>query len=200
MDEPDYTDNLKGKLKFWSLHCAINAVPSYLIVLVWLNQARNPIAHLAMFAAVMTFVIGYSVLTSLPGPLVRKDSLLSRALRVGLIIRTILSIITFLALPTGIFLFYTPDFWCGLAASNVVKFLYEFLGNEAVLAKAMDGSSANNAMTVGFMEVYLITILEGLILSFMLFIFSLIAVVILQMRDRKKYFSDNMHQHGSHLD
>jgi hypothetical protein len=35
------------------------------------------------------------------------------------------------------------------------------------------------------MEIYLTTVLEGLILSFMLFILSFIAIIILQMRDRK---------------
>jgi prolipoprotein diacylglyceryltransferase len=38
---------------------------------------------------------------------------------------------------------------------------------------------------VGFLEIYATTILEGLILSFLLFILSFIAIIILQMRDRR---------------
>ncbi|MFN5579934.1 MAG: hypothetical protein ACK49X_10005 [Akkermansiaceae bacterium] len=190
MDGLGFIDVFKGKLKFWALHCAISALPSYLIVMVWLKQAANPTAHLAMLAAIATFVIGYSVLTSLPGPLTRKDTLLSRALRVGLILRMICSIITTLAVPTGIFLLYTPDFWCGNLATGIVDRIYGFLGHETDLRNMIDGKNTKDEVLIqpGFMEIYLITLFEGLILSLMLFIFSVMAVVILQMRDRKKMF------------
>jgi hypothetical protein len=200
MDGLGFIDVFKGKLKFWALHCVISALPSYLIVMVWLKQAANPTAHLAMLAAIATFVIGYSVLTSLPGPLTRKDTLLSRALRVGLILRMICSIITTLAVPTGIFLLYTPDFWCGNLASTAVAKLFELLGHEAYIAGFMGRGSAVHGVQIAFMEFYLVTLLEGLMLSLMLFIFSLIAVVILQMRDRKKFFVENYQQYKSGMD
>ncbi len=200
MDTLGFRDVFKKKLKFWSLHCAISAIPSYLIVMVWLKQAGNPTAHFAMLAAIATFVIGYSVLTSLPGPLTRKDSLLSRALRVGLILRMICSIITTLAVPMGFFLLYTPDFWCGNIASMAVAELFDLLGHEAYIASFMGRSAAIPLPQIAFMEFYLVTLLEGLILSFMLFIFSLIAVVILQMRDRKKFFIENNGLYRSEMD
>jgi prolipoprotein diacylglyceryltransferase len=54
----------------------------------------------------------------------------------------------------------------------------------------IDGNNTKDGVLIqpGFMEIYLITLFEGLILSLMLFIFSVMAVVILQMRDRKKMF------------
>lgn len=200
MDGLGFIDVFKGKLKFWALHCAISAFPSYLIVMVWLEQAGNPTAHLAMLAAIATFVIAYSVLTSLPGPLTRKDSLLSRALRVGLTLRMICSIITTLVLPTGVFLLYTPDFWCGNVASMLVAKLFELLGQEAYIAGFMSRSDVQELPQIAFTEFYLVTLLEGLMLSLMLFIFSLIAVVILQMRDRKKFFVENYQQYKTGMD
>jgi hypothetical protein len=59
---------------------------------------------------------------------------------------------------------------------------YDLLGLEATLAGRLD--SVASSIETGFMEIYLSTVLEGLILSFMLFILSFIAIIILQMRDR----------------
>ncbi len=200
MDGLGFIDVFKGKLKFWALHCAISAFPSYLIVMVWLKQAANPTAHLAMLVAIATFVIGYSVLTSLPGgPLTRKDSLLSRALRVGLILRMICSIWTFLFIFLGPLVIFTPDLWCGNIATGFVDRIYGFLGHETDLRNMIDGNNTKDEVLIqpGFMEIYLITLFEGLILSLMLFIFSVMAVVILQMRDRKKFFVENNQQYKS---
>ena len=38
------------------------------------------------------------------------------------------------------------------------------------------------------MEIYLTTLLEGLFLSFLLFILSFIAIIILQARDKRRMF------------
>ncbi len=190
MGEPGFIYNLKGKLKFWTFHCLINALPSYLIVMVWLGQFGNPTSHMAMLSAVFTFVVMYSVMTSLPGPLTHKDTLFSRALRVGLILRMICSIWTFLFLFLGPIVIFTPDFWCGNIATGFVDRIYGFLGHETDLRKMFDGNTSKDGVLIqpGFKEIYLITLFEGLILSLMLFVFSVMAIVILQMRDRKKMF------------
>jgi hypothetical protein len=190
MGEPQFTDVFKGKLKFWALHCVINALPSYLIVMIWLDQFGNPTSHIAMLSAVFTFVVTYSVLTSLPGPLTREDTLFSRALRVGLVMRMICLIWTFLFLLLGPMVIFTPDFWCGNIATSFVELIHGFLGHETQLRKMIDGNTSKDGVLIqpGFMEIYLITLIEGLILTLMLFVFSVMAVVLLQMRDRKKIF------------
>lgn len=183
-----FFSRFKGKLGFWLIHCTLNAIPSYLIAVVWLQLWVVPLAHVAMFCAVVTFILGYSAVTSLTGPLNRKESVVARALRVGLILRMIISIITVAVVPTGVFLFFTPDLWCGQLAAGIVAWVYEVAGSEATLGNRYDDGYVNGvSLDTGFMEVYLTTIMEGLILSFMLFIFSFIAVIILQMRDRKKW-------------
>lgn len=190
MDELGFKNLIKGKLKFWTFHCLINALPSYLIVMIWLGQFGNPTSHLAMLSAVFTFVVMYSVVTSFPGPLAQKDTLLSRALRVGLILRMICSMWTALLLLLGPMVIFTPDFWCGNIATAFVDRIYDFLGHETYLRKMFDGDITKEGVLIQprFMEIYLITIFEGLILSLMLFVFSVMAIVIIQMRDRKNMF------------
>ncbi|MGJ8641935.1 MAG: hypothetical protein ACSHX9_00890 [Luteolibacter sp.] len=180
-------ENFPDKLRFWFFHCIINALPSYLIAVIWLRLWIHPIAHVAMGCAVLTFVLGYSVLTSLPGPLTERNSLFARAMRVGLRIRMIISILTVCVVPTGVFILFTPDYWCGQLAVNLVSEFYHLIGVEPTLMHMVD---YDWSFAATFMEIYLSTLLEGLILSFMLFIFSVIAIIILQMRDRKKMFRE----------
>ena len=168
-----------GKFKFWSLHCLINAMPSYLIAVIWLNLGAVLTAHLAMLSAVITFIFGYAILTSLIPVLGEGKNLFTRALKVGLTMRLVISILTMVLLPTGSLLLLSPDTWSGMAASWAVSQVFgtEHLGQRV-------GSSIGDA-PVGFWEIYATTLLEGLILSFLLFVLSFIAIIILQAKDRK---------------
>lgn len=168
-----------GKLRFWALHCTINALPSYMIAVVWLGLWPVAHAHWAMLAAVLTFIIGYAVLTSYV-PLLREgQTLFTRALKVGLTIRMVISVFTIIAVPVGVPLFVSPDLWCGMGAS---WFVSQVLGTQPLLQRI---GEASGGFEVGFLEIYATTLLEGLLLSFLLFILSFIAIIILQMRDRR---------------
>lgn len=180
---PTFRKCFPGKLRFWAIHCTVNALPSYLIAVVWLGLWPVAHAHWAMLAAVLTFVFGYSVLTSWLPVLREGRNLFTRALKVGLVIRTVISCLTVMAVPLGIFVLFTPDYWCGQTAVNAIAWCYDLAGLEATLGSRAD--SVASSIDTGFMEIYLTTVLEGLILSFMLFIFSFMAIIILQMRDRK---------------
>jgi hypothetical protein len=186
MNAEAFKRTFPGKLRFWALHCTINALPSYLIAVVWLGLWPFARAHFAMLAAVVTFIIGYSVLTS-SVPLLREGrNLFTRALKVGLVIRTVISVVTMLAVPLGPLLIFTPDLWCGQFAVAIVAWVYDLAGLEATLGSRIDSGSVNAAsLDTGFTEIYLATLFEGLILSFALFNFSFIAIIILQMRDRR---------------
>ncbi len=173
-----------GKLRFWAIHCLINALPSYLIAVVWMELWGSSNAQFAMLAAVLTFIFGYSVLTSAL-PIFREDgSLFSRALHVGLIVRMVISVITVIAVPLGPLLMFTPDLWCGQFANNVVAWVLRVDG----LMARTEGLRGEVLGKVGFFEIYLTTVLEGLILSFMLFIFSFIAIIFLQRKSVKNLY------------
>ena len=57
------------QLRYWSLHCLLNAAPSLGIALGWLGLWKSPSAVAAMFTAIATFIVLYATLTSLRGPL-----------------------------------------------------------------------------------------------------------------------------------
>lgn len=174
-----FSISFPSKLRFWALHCTINALPSYLIAVVWLGLWPVMHAHWAMLAAVITFVIGYAVLTSCVPVLREGRNLFTRALKVGLVIRAVISVLTIISVPAGAPLFFSPDVWCGLGAS---WFVSQVLGTNP-LPQRIEGSSGGSE--VGFLEIYATTLVEGLLLSFLLFILSFIAIIILQMRNRR---------------
>lgn len=174
-----FSISFPSKLRFWALQCTINALPSYLIAVVWLGLWPVMCAHWAMLAAVVTFIFGYAVLTSWLPVLREGRNLFTRALKVGLVIRTVISVLTIMAVPPGTPLFLAPDTWCGMGAS---WFVSQALGTHPLPQRL---GAASGGHQVGFLEIYATTLVEGLILSFMLFIFSFIAIIILQMRDRK---------------
>lgn len=184
---------LRKKLRYWTIHCLINAVPSYLIVMVWFDQWENVVAHFAMVSAVFTFICGYAVATSLPGPLRRKESIFSAALKVGLAIRAVFSFWTLIFVPLGPLLLFTPDLWCGQLANWIVDLAFQSVGGRTRLAALLDDRGPpENLPLPGFLEIYLTTVAEGLILSLMVFILSFIAVVILQRKAMRRLYADGI--------
>lgn len=171
------------QLRYWSLHCLLNAAPSLGIALGWMGLWQHPPAVAAMFTAIATFIGLYSVLTSLRGPLSDPRHLLSRALRLGATIRAWISAISLLALPTGMLMVFTPDYWCGLAAMVAVNGGSRFLGADSpVIGPDPD-------IKPGFLPVYATTMVEGFLLSFLLLMIAFFALLLLQSRERKKAFA-----------
>lgn len=173
------------QLRYWSLHCLLNAAPSLGIALGWLGLWRVPAAVSGMFTAIGTFIILYAFLTSLRGPFTDPAHILSRALRLGAKIRAWISGISVLVLPTGIFMMLTPDYWCGLISISLVNGAARFLGATGPFFQPeTDGSS-----TASFLPVYATTLVEGFMLSFLLLMIAFFSLILLQMRDRKKIYA-----------
>ena len=165
------------QLKFWSLHCAINSLPSFAIALFFLHLWKQPAAVAAMLAAIGTFVLLYAFVTSLPGPLADPHGAFSRALKLGTKIRMIVSLASLPLLPAG-GLFFTPDFWCGWAACLLVNAAgNKWFGSGDLIR--LEGSAPA--------AVYATTMLEGFILSLMLMMISFFALLIGQIRQRRKF-------------
>ena len=172
------------QLRYWSLHCLLNAAPSLGIALGWLGLWQHPAAVAAMFTAIATFILLYSVLTSLRGPFTDPTHILSRSLKLGAKIRAWISGISVLVLPTGIFMMLTPDYWCGLISISLVNGAARYLGASGPVFQPDNGASS----TSGFLPVFATTLLEGFILSFLLLMIAFFALIFLQMRDRKKTY------------
>ena len=169
------------QLRYWTFHCTLNALPSFCIALVALQFWKNPQAIAAMVSAVGTFILIYAACTSLNGPLADETHVLSRSLKLGARLRAWISGFSMLVVFTPA-MSITPDFWCGYFAVILANVLSKAAGASGSLFD-MNGGNAE------FFAVYTITMLEGIILTFILLMRSFVAVVFLQARDRKQVYA-----------
>lgn len=169
------------QLRYWTLHCLLNAAPSLGIALGWLGLWRSPSAWLAIFSAIAIFIGLYAFLTSLRGPFTDPDHILSRALRLGARIRAWISGLSCLVLPTGIGMMLTPDYWCGLLSIILLNGAASFFGERGQFFNP-DPAGATDS----FLPVFATTLLEGFILSFLLLMIAFFSLILLQVRDRRK--------------
>ncbi len=166
-----------GQIRYWAKHCAINTLPSFGIALILLDLWQSPAAIMAMLLAVFCFVIGYSVVTSMPALFPDQSSLTSRALALGTKIRMWLSgASVVVGLIPGAF-FVLPDFWAGMLAVSLLQSAFGLMG--VPFFQEM-GSERMRPQ-----EAFLTTLLEGLILSFGLMMLSFFILIILQIRERR---------------
>ncbi|BCX48639.1 hypothetical protein HAHE_25470 [Haloferula helveola] len=175
------TARLPRQLRYWSLHCWINALPSFLIALFYLELWESPLAILAMVLAICTFIVTYTVVTSIEGWFSNPDGLASRAVRIGAGVRMAISLISLPMLIPGVTMLFmfTPDFWAGWFAVMLVNGAAQSLGaSSPVLGPGGDGG--------GFLSVFATTLIEGATLSLMLAMFAFFALVILQIRARRR--------------
>ncbi|MBK1828373.1 hypothetical protein [Haloferula rosea] len=146
----------------------------------YLQMATKPLAILAMLLAILTFVVAYTVITSIDGLFNDPESLLSRALKIGVKFRLVVSLVSLpFLLPTAAALF-VPDVWAGMLAVGLVNGVGQWLlGGGGAMVGPTEGSPP-------MLAVYATTIIEGLILSLSLLMISFFTLLVLQMKNRKK--------------
>ena len=156
-------------LRFWTGHCLLNALPSFLIAGLYLDYFQSLSDTLAMLMGITVFIFAYAtVFTFVPRFHDQKNSF-GRAVRLALKIRIVLFAFGILGavIPT-LFLFH-PDYYAGLAAFEVQKIFY---------AAFFDLAITPEKMTL-FFDIFIWTLLEGAILTAFLmalssFVFCLI--------------------------
>lgn len=167
-----------GQLRYWGLHCTINALPSFIIACWMLELWGNLAAVLAMLLAIGTFVLIYAGVTSLRGPLSDSTNLAARALRLGAKVRLWVSLVSVpVVLCDGALL--TPDFWAGLYSVAIVNHVGDLLGHHAGELVGTDGRGDP-------LGVYCATMLEGSMISVMLLFVAFFSLVVMQIRARRK--------------
>lgn len=170
---------LPQQARYWTAHCCINALPSFIVAAFYLQMITQPACVIAMLLAILTFIAAYTIVTSIDGWFSDSQSVLSRALKVGVRIRLILSLVSLpLLLPTPV-AFFVPDVWAGIIAAGIVNGFGQMIGVGRVLIEP--GTGGTPALVV-----YATTITEGLILSLMLMMLSFFSLLVIQARERKK--------------
>lgn len=174
----EFLTRFPGKLAHWALHGTLNALPSFIIAAVYLRLWDKPQAVLAMISAVAVFIVTFATLTSLPGPQSDDSHVIARSIRLGARIR---SWIASFSLPLLAFhqaaVFFVPDFWCGWLAVAVHQAAMKQLG-------APRGANGIDDPTFG--SIFSITLLEGIILSFLLLMIAFFCLVFQQARERRR--------------
>ncbi len=158
------------QLRYWTFHCTLNALPSFCIAMIYLGFWDKPAAVMAMLLAITTFIFLYATLTSINGPLADQNHILARSLRLGTKIRAWVAGLSVCAIPTLAGVLFTPDYWCGVAATIVFRWMNDSTNNSDFI---VSGRLA---------DVYLTTLIEGFFLSILLFIISFIVVIFLHTR------------------
>ena len=175
---------IRKHFTYWLMHCALNASPSFAIAGAFLRFLDHPSTALAMLAGVFTFVLLYTAFTGYVMQIVEPNQTLRRALKADIKFRVVISIWSLAGLVSlGIF---SPDFWAGMLAVrayNMLTFLPKFpdFGRSTTLLDPDWGQ---------FFPVYCVTIIEGLILSFTLFMVSFFAVLVIQAKERRKAYEE----------
>jgi ABC-type sugar transport system permease subunit len=175
----DFLQRFPRQLGHWTLHGLFNALPSFIIVIFFMKVKRPETAIPAMLLAITFWILVFSVITSLKGPLAEKDHVLSRALRLGTRIRTViacLSLVLFAGGETPAVVF-VPDTWCGMAALAGYNYLGTLAGERNVSQYVEQGH---------FFPVFTVTLIEGFIISFLIVMISFFCVIVLQSSARRR--------------
>jgi hypothetical protein len=168
------------QLGHWALHGSFNALPSFIIAMFLMELWRHPFAIAGMLSAIGFFIVAFAVSTSLPGPLADRNHMLSRSIRMGTKIRTVIACIS-IPMSFTPFVFLAPDVWCGLFAISAQNAVCRFLSMESSIV-SLDGGMAKTR----FLPVFTTTMIEGFIISFLLVMISFFCVIFLQARERKR--------------
>jgi len=167
----------------WTIHCSVNALPSFIIAAGYLQMWRSPPAMAAMVTAIACFIVGYAVLMTIGGPLAESGSLPARAVRLGARVRLWISGLTTVLLipaPWMMLLYFSPDPWAGMAAIWVVNQASGAMGGSRMVLDYDSSASAE------FLPVFAATVIEGLILSLLLFMIAFFALLVMQRREGRK--------------
>ncbi len=168
------------QLRFWTLHCTLNALPSFVIAIYVLKLFKNPHGIAAMLLGIVSFIFIYAATTSLLKPLTDKENILHRAMKLGTKIRVWISLISLGFIPLN-WIILTPDFWCGFVSVTVVQSLSDTFIN---MTPHYDFFASDKVSS--FILIYATTMLEGFILSLLLMNICYFALKITQAHDRKK--------------
>lgn len=189
----EWFERVRRDLGFWSLQCVISALPGFCIAMWLVKLSKNPVALVAMLSALLTMILAITALASISTSLTAWRTLPSRGLRVGLLLRGICSGVSLIVLGVVLaseggdgraILIVMPDLWTGLGAALSITLLSEPLGFGNPASELMDGYP-----DLGFAMIYLIALIDGLILCFLIFIVSFVSMLVLQIRDRRRLYS-----------
>lgn len=181
---------------FWSLHSVVSALPGFCIAIWMVRLSENPFAFAAMLSALLTMIMVITSVMSIWPTLTAWQTLPSRGLWCGLVLRAICSGASFLIIISVLatngrdgnpILIVLPDLWTGAGALLSITWISDYFGLGNHQSRFIDGYT-----NLSFAMIYLISLIHGLILCFLIFIVSFVSMLVLQIRDRKKFYQNEV--------
>ena len=183
----DTTKRYRRELSFWSLHCGITALPSFLIAGLFLEYFDSATQTLAMLPSIVLFICSYAALTTFAPSFQNPRHLLSRALKGALRIRIGVFILALALIPFGEHawpvIFLLPDLWAGFGGASAL----------AWLNTQLNLSQTTNPASYGPALIFLWTLLQGLILTFLLSLMTFGDLLILNLSQRNRWRGSKAH-------
>lgn len=182
----DHTNSFLKQLGFWTLHCGVTSIPSFCIALTAFNTSA---AIIGMLAGILTFILGYTTLTSARFYSKLHLSLVGRSIKLGARIRMWISICSLPLLIAGFGkydsaqeILFVPDMWFGLVAILIFSMGAQSFGVSPI---------GRNIENIDAFSVYCITIIEGVLISVSLILIAFVVLIVLNYkRNRQRLPSD----------
>ena len=186
----------KQALRHWSFHVSVSALPSFVFAVS--TSWKHPQSICGMLLGVVFFIALYSALARWTFPSEVSYSLWRRALRLGTWIRTVWAMVALIGVagsaPGGKWfaVLFIPDMWAGILACALtqriaglplVRWLRDVIAGTDATSRATDpfvGSMAS------LLPTFLITVVEGFILSAAMFVIALVCLGIFRLITRRQ--------------
>lgn len=162
---------LPRAMALWAGLVALNALPSFIIAMHVEFGPHGPM----ILAGVMTLWVIYMLAACIDGVMV-EGGVGARAMRLAVKIRTGIALVSLLFVASEDVIFLSPDFYSGFAAGWIL-ILFDHVAKTSLMD--MDGGFSPLAA-------YLLTVTEGLLVSFLMLMLAFFILVILQRREARK--------------
>lgn len=171
----------RAALRYWAFHVCVSAAPSFAF---GYTIAPRPERLCGMALGVAFFIVLYTLAARWTYPSEASPELWRRAMRLATWIRTSWALFTIPASILGGALLFAPDMVAGMVAHGLVENL-----------SGLESGVRNRASTelpAGFwmgnmgsvVPTFLVTVIEGFILSGVLFLIALVCLSVLTLRTR----------------
>ena len=162
---------LPRAMALWAGLVALNALPSFIIAM---HVEFGP--HVPMIlAGVMTLWVIYVLAVCIDGVMV-DGGVGARAMRLAVKIRTGIALVSLLFVASEDVIFISPDFYSGFAAGWIL-ILFDNVAKTNLIN--LDGGFSPHTA-------YLLTVTEGLLVSFLMLMLAFFILLILQRREARK--------------
>ncbi|KAF0181101.1 MAG: hypothetical protein FD161_407 [Limisphaerales bacterium] len=181
----------RAALRYWTFHVCVSAAPSFLFAY---GLSRKPERLWGMVLGVAFFIALYTLFSHWTYPSEKSSALWRRAMRLATWIRTVWAILALPGLMLGnkaLKVMFSVDLIAGMIATSLTYFIGKFppVGWVRIMIAGPDANQRRHHVLVGDMDsllpTFLTTVIEGFILSGLLFCIAFVCLWAFAFRARR---------------